>query len=233
MGLKRYLKQIVYGGNDGIVTTFAVIAGFEGAGGEAGTPLAAGIVLLFGLANLFGDATSMGLGDYISERSEREVDRAEHAAMREMAARRPDEAAAIVERRLGAQGLAADDARAVTDRLRKAPDALAHAVIALDHGVSPDGDTGMVTQAVVTFASFIAFGALPLAPYMLPEIDVLTRIGPFGTALIGSLVALVLLGLLKHRVGGGSPLRSVAEIVIVGVIAGGVAFAVGTFFELT
>ena len=45
-------------------------------------------------------------------------------------------------------------------------------------------------------------------------------------------MAPVLLGLVEQRVGGGSIARSVAEIVAVGVIAGGVAFGVGTFFEL-
>ena len=232
MELRRYLKQIVYGGNDGIVTTFAVVAGFEGAGGADASPLAVGIVLLFGLANLFGDAASMGLGDYISERSEREVEDAEREAVRALARTSPDEAAAVVERRLVAGGFGAEAARGITDRLRTAPMVLADAVLALDRGISLDVERGMVVQSLVTFGAFIAFGALPLLPYTLPEIDALTRIGPFGTALIGSLVALVLLGLIKQRVGGGSIARSVAEIVAVGVIAGGVAFGVGTFFEL-
>ena len=232
MELRRYLKQIVYGGNDGIVTTFAVVAGFEGAGGADASPLAVGIVLLFGLANLFGDAASMGLGDYISERSEREVEDAEREAVRALARASPDEAAAVVERRLVAGGLGAEAARGVTDRLRTAPMVLADAVLALDRGISLDVERGMVVQSLVTFSAFIAFGALPLLPYTLPETRALTRIGPFGTALIGSLVALVLLGLIKQRVGGGSVARSVAEIVAVGVIAGGVAFGVGTFFEL-
>ena len=68
-----YLREIVYGGNDGIVTTFAVVAGFAGAsaGGQiSGLGFAA--VLLFGLANLFADGASMSLGNFLSIRSEQD-----------------------------------------------------------------------------------------------------------------------------------------------------------------
>lgn len=65
----RYLKEIVYGGSDGIVTTFAVVAGFNGANATIGE-LPYFIVLLFGLANLFGDAASMGIGNFLSQRAE-------------------------------------------------------------------------------------------------------------------------------------------------------------------
>ena len=67
----QYLKEIVYGGIDGIVTTFAVVAGFTGAS-SSGFLLEKGyvVVLLFGFANLFADATSMGLGNFLSVRTD-------------------------------------------------------------------------------------------------------------------------------------------------------------------
>ena len=62
------IKEIVYGGNDGIVTTFAVIAGFTGAYSSTNTTLNLSMlsVLLFGLANLFADGEAMGLGSFLS-----------------------------------------------------------------------------------------------------------------------------------------------------------------------
>lgn len=62
----RYLKSFIYGGLDGIITTFAVVAGV------AGASLSAGIVLILGFANLFADGISMAVGDYLSTKSERE-----------------------------------------------------------------------------------------------------------------------------------------------------------------
>ena len=68
-GHGRHIKNIVYGGIDGIVTTFAVVAGGSGA------ELSGGIMLVLGLANLFADGFSMGFGDFISSRAEVEYQR--------------------------------------------------------------------------------------------------------------------------------------------------------------
>ena len=78
----QYLKEIVYGGNDGIVTTFAVVAGFAGANSAGNLQIGYLAVLLFGLANLFADATSMGLGNFLSSRSEQDRFRQEEAKER-------------------------------------------------------------------------------------------------------------------------------------------------------
>ena len=69
-----YLKQIVYGGIDGIVTTFAVTAGFTGASivsEDVSTSMPISIVLIFGMANLLADGVSMGIGEFISSRAEK------------------------------------------------------------------------------------------------------------------------------------------------------------------
>lgn len=60
----KLLKSAVFGANDGIITTFAVVAGVAGAG------LPARVILILGLANIVADGISMALGDYIGERSE-------------------------------------------------------------------------------------------------------------------------------------------------------------------
>lgn len=59
----RYLAEIIYGANDGIVTTFAVVSGVTGAA------LNPSIVLILGAANLFADGFSMGMSNYLSRRS--------------------------------------------------------------------------------------------------------------------------------------------------------------------
>ncbi len=58
--LKKYLPEFVYGGIDGIITTFAVIAGAVGA------TLSPHIVLILGFANLFADGFSMAASNYLS-----------------------------------------------------------------------------------------------------------------------------------------------------------------------
>jgi VIT1/CCC1 family predicted Fe2+/Mn2+ transporter len=68
---RHYVREIVYGANDGIITTFAVVAGVTGGG------LSAQVVLICGVANLLADGLSMAAGNYLSIRSHESVLEAE------------------------------------------------------------------------------------------------------------------------------------------------------------
>jgi len=68
-GSGRYLAEVIYGANDGIVTTFAVVSGV------AGAALDPAIVLILGVANLLADGFSMGMSNYLSRRSELDYQR--------------------------------------------------------------------------------------------------------------------------------------------------------------
>lgn len=60
---RHYLRDVIYGANDGIITTFAVVAAVTGG------DLSPRAVLIIGIANLFADGLSMGVGNYLSIRS--------------------------------------------------------------------------------------------------------------------------------------------------------------------
>jgi vacuolar iron transporter family protein len=60
---RHYIRDIVYGANDGIITTFAVVAG------ATGGALTARAVIIVGIANLIADGISMGVGNYLAIRS--------------------------------------------------------------------------------------------------------------------------------------------------------------------
>src|SRR6476469_6254997 len=64
---RHYLRDLVYGANDGIVTTFAVVTGVTGAS------LGAKTILILGTANLLADGFSMGASNYLSIRSDEAV----------------------------------------------------------------------------------------------------------------------------------------------------------------
>jgi VIT1/CCC1 family predicted Fe2+/Mn2+ transporter len=61
--VQHYLGDLVYGANDGIITTFAVVAGVAGAG------LSPSVVLILGVSNLLADGFSMGASNYLATRS--------------------------------------------------------------------------------------------------------------------------------------------------------------------
>jgi len=68
--LEYYIGDIVYGANDGIITTFAVVAAAAGAG------VSSTIIIILGVANLIADGFSMGASKYLSLKSEQSVDKA-------------------------------------------------------------------------------------------------------------------------------------------------------------
>src|SRR5262245_18736022 len=64
---RHYVRELIYGANDGIITTFAVVAGVAGGG------LSLRVVLILGAANLLADGLSMAVGNYLSIRSHESV----------------------------------------------------------------------------------------------------------------------------------------------------------------
>ena len=115
------IKEIVYGGNDGIVTTFAVIAGFTGAYSATNTTLNLSIlsVLLFGLANLFADGSAMGLGSFLSLRAEKSVYHAFKEKERYEIKHNPDMEKVETQEILQSRGYSKEDARSLTELLAK------------------------------------------------------------------------------------------------------------------
>ncbi|MEO0363417.1 MAG: VIT1/CCC1 transporter family protein, partial [Pseudomonadota bacterium] len=224
--VQEFLKEIVYGGNDGIVTTFAIVAGFAGAGAEGAAAVGGVAVLLFGFANLFADATAMGLGAFLAVRSEQDVYRA--ARTKEMREIREN---LELERResldiLGAMGLDRADAEAMTDIMARNPEFMADFMMQYELGLSDPTEDDAATKGLATFLAFILFGAAPILPYVfLPPSD-----AAFQASLVLSVTALVALGLLRWRVTAETMARCVGETLLVGGLCGAVAYGVGLLF---
>jgi VIT1/CCC1 family predicted Fe2+/Mn2+ transporter len=217
---QEFLKPIVYGGNDGIVTTFAIVAGFAGASAEGAAQVGGLAVIVFGLANLFADAVSMGLGEFLSARSERDLYVAKRN--RELREMRGDGAGDIA-RLLSARGLPAEDAEAAAAILARTPAVSVDLLMAYRFGLDDTRREPFATRALFTFMAFIAFGAVPLVPYFLLE----PVPGTFRLSVAATAIALVSLGLLRWNATGERLLRCVGETVLVGGVCSVIAYAVG------
>lgn len=225
-GLRRtqaFLKQIIYGGNDGIVTTFAIVAGFAGASAEGTAQIGGLAVLVFGLANLFADAASMGLGEFLSTRSRRDLYVARHAAMVRSLAGEAGRTAARLRTILRDRGLPDADADEVGRRLSAHEGMSAEMILRFETGLAdPRGDRPAV-EGLATFLSFVAFGFVPLVPFFLLPAEGATV--AWSAAATGG--ALVALGLLRWNATGEGFARSLGETVLVGATCAVVAFVVG------
>lgn len=228
----EYFKEVIYGGIDGIVTTFAVVAGFSGAAlsNETTTQLSFLVVLLFGLANLFADATSMGLGNFLSVRSLKDQYNAarnkEQHEIRTNGDMEFEETITIMMQK----GFSEADARTLASIYRTNEEYWIDFMMTHELEMSDPRGENPVFTGFATFASFLVFGAIPLIPFM-----TMTTADPqfvFQLSSAGTFAALVLLGLLKWRIVGSSLGKSLLEVVLVGGTAALIAFAVGSFFEV-
>lgn len=221
--VQEHLKQIVYGGNDGIVTTFAIVAGFAGAAAEGVAQIGAVAVLVFGLANLFADAVSMGLGEFLSARSQADLYHARRHGTRHDIASNPEAERAGLVAILRRRGLPLPEAEDTATIIARHPDFMADLVMTYDTGLSDPADDTPALNGLVTFASFVVFGVVPLVPYFLfKPMD-----GTFTLSVAATLLALTILGLIRWNATGERPLRCVGETVSVGTICAIVAYTVG------
>lgn len=220
---QEFLRQIVYGGNDGIVTTFAVVAGFAGAKADGAAQIGGLAVLVFGLANLFADAVSMGLGEFLSARSTRDLYHSQHTSLLRRISDNPESDRATLHRLLTTRGMTGDDAQAASHIIAREPQLMAELILRYDAGLGDGRDEHPAINGLVTFCAFVTFGVVPLLPYMLMEATPAT----FRLSVSATLVALVTLGLLRWNATGDRLTRAVGETVLVGSICAMVAFVVG------
>lgn len=225
----QYLKEIVYGGTDGIVTTFAIVAGFTGA--NVGSLIATHsyfIVLLFGFANLFADGVSMALSNFLSLRSEQDLYRVERARELHEIRNSKDLESQETKYILMKKGYSERDASAMTALYAKNEDYWADFMMHHELELpNPEGENPRLT-ALATLLAFIAFGFIPLIPYVAGfAID-----ASFGYSVMFVFLALVLLGALRWRVTKQTVIRSIGEVVFVGGVAATIAYIVGIFFRI-
>ncbi|MGC9369813.1 MAG: VIT1/CCC1 transporter family protein [Paracoccaceae bacterium] len=221
--VQEFLKQIVYGGNDGIVTTFAIVAGFAGARAEGAAEIGALAVLVFGLANLFADGVSMGLGEFLSLRSQHDLYRMRHGDTLRAIARDTPSARDRLAQLFRKRGLSSSDAQAASAILSRHPQLMAEMMMTYAHGLTNPSDQRPAANGLVTFCAFLAFGAIPLVPYFLwPATP-----GTFALSLGATFSALLMLGVLRWNATGDAPARSIFETILVGGVCAAVAFVVG------
>lgn len=215
-----YLRDLVFGGVDGAITTFAIAAAAVGAG------LGAGAILVVGFANLIADGLSMGASNYLGTRADEEraeqlrreeerhielLPEGEREEIRQIFARKGFDGADL-ERAVAI--VTADDTRWVETMLRE------------EHGL-PLAVRSARRAAGATFLAFAVVGALPLLPFLVEvaRSDLLT--GPFAMSAVLTGVAFFTIGAVKARVVDRSWLRSGLETFAIGGAAAAAAFLVG------
>lgn len=209
-----YAGEFIYGGFDGTVTTFAIAAG------AAGASLSPRIIIILGVANLFADGFSMAAGAYLSAKAERERYDALRRTEEEHIRRDPDGERTEVAEILRKFGVPEDVLERATGAITKDRRRWIDVMMVGEYGLASRGKSPLVA-GLATFASFLVFGLVPIAPYV-AALD-----APFTVASIATGLAFALVGVLKARHASVPAWRSVLHSLAVGGGAASLAWAVG------
>ena len=216
----KYIKSLIYGGLDGIITTFAVVAGV------AGASLNVGVVLILGFANLIADGLSMAIGDYLSTKAEKEYQQIERERETWEVDNHPEgEKQEMIEIYMS-KGMIEEDAYDMVEILSRNKETWIDVMMAEELGIV-ESEESPIKNALVTFISFLVFGFIPLIAYVLSTFISGLESWTFIIACILTAITLFILGALKVKVTMKSWFKSGFEMLLVGGIAAIAAYVIG------
>lgn len=211
---KSYLRDLVFGSIDGTITTFAIVSGVEGA------ELAPSVIVILGLANVFADGFSMAAGNYSATKAELDEIRQLRKIEEKHIDLIPEGEAEEVRQIFVAKGLTGDALEQAVAAIIQNKQRWIDFMLIEEYGVLPENSKPGLA-AIMTFASFLVCGFLPLLPYIF-DLD-----QPFQISIFVTFIVFFLVGALKSRWSPQSWWWSGLETLAIGAMASGVAYFVG------
>lgn len=216
----NWLPDFVYGGMDGAITTFAVVAGVAGAN------LSVAVVLILGFANLFADGFSMAVGKYSSDRAEKQRIQSLRRKLDRDIHDRPKEKEAELREVMAARGFKGKNLDNAVEVIRSneriwVETLMVHKHKLIEETIEPR------KGALATFIAFNLIGFIPLAAYVFNPLLGLEPRGLFWLTVGFTLMALFVVGSVKGRIVRGNSLVSGVETALIGGTAAAIAYLVG------
>ncbi len=216
----NYIRDFIYGGIDGAVTTFAVVSGVSGA------ELSPSIVLILGFANLAADGFSMAASNYLGTRAElddlRRLERVEYRHIAVAPEGERDEIREIYRKK----GFEGDELEKAVELITADKDRWVRTMLTEEYGL-PAEIRSPYKAAFATFTAFIICGLIPLLPF------VAGIRSSFFLSCVLTAVTFFLIGSFKSRWSTTGWLRSGLETLFVGALAAVLAYAVGVLLKET
>lgn len=209
-----YLRDWVYGGIDGSVTTFAVVTGVSGAN------LSARIILILGIANLLADGFSMAASNFLGTRTEHQEAEALRAMEQRHIDRDPEGEREEVRQIFAAKGFAGEDLERAVATVTADAARWIDFMLAEEYGLARALRSAS-SAAIATFSSFALCGLVPLLPY------VLNLPHAFASSIALTAVAFFIIGSVRSRWLLLSWWRAGLETLGIGAIAAALAYGAG------
>ncbi|MFN0139691.1 MAG: VIT1/CCC1 transporter family protein [Pyrinomonadaceae bacterium] len=214
----NYIRDFIYGGIDGSVTTFAVVSGV------AGAELSTVVVLILGFANLVADGFSMAASNFLGTKAEHDDYRRIEAIERRHIDVAPEGEREEVRQIFINKGFEGEALEQAVELITSDKEIWVKTMLAEEYGLAAEIRSPW-KAALSTFAAFLICGLIPLVPYLF-------AIGSkFQISAILTGITFFLIGSLKSFWSTSSWLRSGMETLLVGGLAASLAYAVGVLLK--
>jgi len=215
---QNYLRDWIYGGIDGSVTTFAVVSGVVGA------RLSTWVIVVMGCANLVGDGFSMAASNFLGTRAEHEDLKRLEAIENRHIELAPDGEREEVRQIFESKGFSGTDLATVVDLITADRTRWVKTMLTEEYGL-PHSFRSPWLAALTTFTAFSICGVVPLLPYLFGLSDALL----LSILLTG--VVFFAIGSVKSRWSTASWWNSGLLTLAVGAIAAGLAYSAGLVID--
>jgi vacuolar iron transporter family protein len=217
---QRSVREIVFGMQDGILTTLGIITGVGVAEGDRSA------VFISGFLALLAGALSMGVGEYLGGKSEREVVQATIEMEKGEMAADPQAEFAEQVAYYKLKGFSAQEAQMIVTRLAQHPDIYLYEMMRDEFGIDPRvAEENSLRAPIAMGLSFAAGSLVPILAFFLPL--------PMMTSAVFSLVLAVIglfsVGAYAARTSNRHPIGKGLEIVAYGCVVFVVSYLAGHF----
>lgn len=217
---QRGIREIVFGVQDGLLTTLGIVTGMGSATVERST------IVLTGMLALVVGALSMGVGEYLGGKVEREVVENAIAFEQHEMLEKPEEEYSEQVGFYRLKGFTQTEARMIVDRLTKNPEIWLHEMVRDEFGIDPRmAQRKGVGPAFAMSGSFVLGAFVPISPYLTP----LSLSGAIGVALLLAICSLFGIGVFAGRLSGRNPIRKGLEITAFGAGLFAVSYIMGHY----
>jgi VIT1/CCC1 family predicted Fe2+/Mn2+ transporter len=217
----RAIREIIFGMNDGLVTTIGFLAGVTGSISEIR------YILLAGIAEVVAGAASMGIGAYLATKSQREFFRSEIEQEKWEIEKMPEKEAQEIREIYGNMGFTRPEQEMIVQRVTSDKELLLRFMKREELGLIDEHLDDPFQVALTMGGSFLVGALPPILPYFfIPDPH-----SAIWAAILFSVVFLFFAGAVKTKLTRVKPLRSGLEMTLLGIAAASVGYGLGWLAE--
>ena len=216
----KFIRHFIFGAEDGLISTFGFLAGITGA------HLSHFTIVVAGIAGVFAAGLSMGIGTYLSSKSQLEVHRRNIEIEKEEIKKYPEHEKKELEEMYRKKGFKGKELKMIVDKIFSNKKVLLNEMLSSELGIKPSKFENPFKSSLIMFATFIILALIPLFPYLVFSVK-----QALVFSAIFSLIALFLVGAAKTRITKKSWFVAGLEMLILGAFAAGITYYIGNLIS--